>query len=250
MERVHLDFIGPLPRTERVNEHILMMVDQFTKWVECIPLPSQSAEGTARAAVNQFFSRLGCPFQVFTDQGRNFESSLFREMCDLLHIHKSRTTPYRPSANGQVERCNRTLMAAVRCFIGKNQRSWDQYLPQLAGALRSSVNRSTGYTPNMMMLGREIGLPAELIFGSPGNTGQPEGDQYVGELQTAIEGAHRVARETQTIPKTNEERLRCQGEGHRVKLGDLVYQLDTATVKGKTRKLSPSWKGPGVVIEK
>jgi hypothetical protein len=72
MERVHLDFIGPLPRTERGNEHILMMVDQFTKWVECIPLPSQSAEETAKAAVNQFFSRFGCPFQVFTDQGRNF----------------------------------------------------------------------------------------------------------------------------------------------------------------------------------
>ena len=119
--------------------------------------------------MNQFFSRFGCPFQVFTDQGRNFESSLFREMCELLHIHKSRTTPYSPSANGQVERCNRTLMVAVRCFIGKNQRSWDQYLPQLAGALKSSVNRSTGYTPNMMMLGREIGLPAELMFGSPGN---------------------------------------------------------------------------------
>jgi hypothetical protein len=48
----------------------------------------------------------------------------------------------------------------------------------------------------MMMLGREIGLPAELMFGSPGNIGHPEGDQYVGELQTAIEGAHRVARET------------------------------------------------------
>jgi hypothetical protein len=67
MERVHLDFIGPLPRTERGNEHILMMVDQFTKWVECIPLPSQSAEVTARAAVNQFFSRFGCTFHVFTD---------------------------------------------------------------------------------------------------------------------------------------------------------------------------------------
>jgi hypothetical protein len=32
--------------------------------------------------------------------------------------------------------------------------------------------------------------------------------------------------------------------------GDLVYQLDTATIKGKSRKLSPSWKGPGVVLEK
>jgi hypothetical protein len=55
-----------------------MMVDQFTKWVECIPLPSQTAEVTARAAVNEFFSRFGYPFQVFSDQGRNFESQLLQ----------------------------------------------------------------------------------------------------------------------------------------------------------------------------
>ncbi len=47
MERVHLDFMGPLPRTTQGNEYILMMVDQFTKWVECIALPSQTAEVTA-----------------------------------------------------------------------------------------------------------------------------------------------------------------------------------------------------------
>jgi hypothetical protein len=103
----------------------------------------------------------------------------------------------------------------------------------------------------MMMLGREIGLPAKLMFGGPGNTGQPEGDQYVGELQTAIEGAHRVARETL---KQSQKRMKrdydVKVRVRELKLGDLVYQLDTATVKEKTRKLSPSWKGPGVVIEK
>jgi hypothetical protein len=57
-----------------------------------VPLPT--AVSIYPSPVNQFFSRFGCPFQVFTDQGRNFESSLFREMCELLHIHKSRTTPY------------------------------------------------------------------------------------------------------------------------------------------------------------
>ena len=102
MERVHIDFIGPLPRTERGNEHCLMMVDQFTKWVECIPLSSQKAEVTARAAVDEFFSRFGFPFQLFSDQGRNFESKLFEALCKMLKIHKARTTPYRPSANGQL----------------------------------------------------------------------------------------------------------------------------------------------------
>ena len=55
IERVHLDFLGPLPITSAGNQHILVMVDQFTKWVECVPLPSQTAEVTARAAVNEFF---------------------------------------------------------------------------------------------------------------------------------------------------------------------------------------------------
>ena len=116
------------------------MVDQFTKWVECITLPSQTADVTARVAVNAVFARLGYPFNIFTDQGRNFQSRLFKSICEILQMHKSRTMPYRPSANGQVERFNRTLMDAVRCFVNKSQDNWDEHLSQLARAIRSSVN--------------------------------------------------------------------------------------------------------------
>ena len=76
MERVHIDFLGPLPKTPRGNEHILMMVDQFTKWVECVPLSSQTAEVTAKAVIDGFFSRFSYPFQIFSDKGQNFESKL------------------------------------------------------------------------------------------------------------------------------------------------------------------------------
>jgi hypothetical protein len=66
--------------------------------------PSQTAEITAQAAINEYFARFGYPFQIFTDQGGNFESALFKAVCDLLKIHQARATPYKPSANGQVER--------------------------------------------------------------------------------------------------------------------------------------------------
>ena len=155
MERVHLDFLGPLPTSTRGNTCILVLVDQFTKWVECIPLPDQTAKSTAEAML-EIFGRLGTPLEIFTDQGRNFESNLFHEVCRLMHIRKTRTTPYRPSANGQVERFNRTLMDAVRCFVQQKSNQWDAWLPQLTGALRSSVNRSTGFTANRLMLGREV----------------------------------------------------------------------------------------------
>ena len=68
MERVHLDFFGPLPVTKKGNSYVLMMVDQFTKWVECVPLPNQSAE-TAAKAINIFFLRFVFPFQIRTDRG-------------------------------------------------------------------------------------------------------------------------------------------------------------------------------------
>ncbi|MCW4335780.1 MAG: RNase H-like domain-containing protein [Candidatus Thiodiazotropha endolucinida] len=184
MERVHLDFLGPLPKTQNGNEYILMMVDQFTKWVECIPLPTQTAEETARAAVDNFFSRFGFPFQVFSDQGRNFESKLFVELCKALQIHKARTTPYRPSSNGQVERYNRTLMDAVRCFIGKKQDQWDRHLQQLAGALRASVNRQTGFTANKLMFGREVNMPAHLMFPHAGDKSRNT-SEYIGGLTSS-----------------------------------------------------------------
>ena len=102
LERVHIDFLGPLPKMDRGNEPIQMKVDQFTKWVECLPLPSQIAEVTAQAVVNDF-SRFGYPFQILSDQGRNFESKLFSALWNAKQIHKAKTMPYRPSTNGQVE---------------------------------------------------------------------------------------------------------------------------------------------------
>jgi transposase InsO family protein len=250
MERVHIDFMGPLPVTPRGNEHILMIVDQFTKWVECFPLPSQTAEVTARAAVNGFFSRFGYPFEIFSDQGRNFESKLFTAMCEALHIHKTRTTPYRPSANGQVERHNRTLMDAVRCFIGNSQDQWDLNLHQIAGALRASVNRSTGYTPNKMMLGREVNSPAYLMFPQVGRQ-HLDPDSYVAEHTSTLGDAHQKAR---AMLKTTSRRMKRNYDlrilERPYKQGDLVYILDSATVKGKCRKLCSPWKGPGVIAKK
>lgn len=55
MEKVHLDFLGPLSRTEAGNEYIQKFLDCFTKWIECVPLPSYPVKVTTRAAINYFF---------------------------------------------------------------------------------------------------------------------------------------------------------------------------------------------------
>ena len=249
MERVHLDFMGPLPLTPRGNSHLLVMVDQFSKWIEIVPLPSQTAAVTAKAAVDSFFARFGNPFQIHSDQGRNFESKLFEALCQMLQIHKTRTTPYRPSSNGQVERYNRTLTQMIRCHID-SQKNWDEHLQQLAGAVRSSVNRHTGYTANMMMLGREVNTPADLMFTSDSPQLPQDPSDYVQQLRSTLQEVHSLARKhLQTSLERMKKDYDLRVREHTYKVGDVVYWLQSATKKGKCKKLTPAWSGPGVVIQ-
>ena len=144
-----------------------MVVDQLSKWAECYALSDQTAERVAGILVSDFIGRLGCPLELHNDQGRNLESRMFKEVCDLLKIVKTRTTPYRPSANGQVERMNRTILQIPRCFIQGQQEDWDLHLATVVMAIRSTVNRQTGFTPNFLMFGQEVLQPIDLML-NPG----------------------------------------------------------------------------------
>ena len=248
MERVHIDILGPFMDSNRGHKYILMIVDQFTKWVECCAIPNQSAETVCRHMVDQFISRFGTPTIIHSDQGRNFVSDLFTGVCALLDIVKTRTTPYRPSSNGQVERYNLTLMNAVRCFIRGEYRDWDLHLPVLAMALRSVPNRMTGYSPNYMMLGREISMPDSLFGVGKVNEVLRDAPSYLQELQRNLSRAHDAARDTL------QENLVRQKSYHDRRLherqfepGDLVYKLDTSTKIGLSAKLKPVYIGPYLV---
>ena len=164
MDRVAIDLIGPLPLTTRKNRYILVLVDYFTRWLEAFPLPDQTAETVAHKMVTEFVCRFVAPLEIHTDQGRNFESDLFQEVCCLLEITKTCTTAYHPSSNGLVERCNGTLGSMIRSYLEDGDKDWDRFIPMLTAAYRSTVHSSTGFTPNYMMLGRETTTPVDLQF--------------------------------------------------------------------------------------
>ncbi|PIK55613.1 hypothetical protein BSL78_07465 [Apostichopus japonicus] len=162
-----MDILGPLPVTDTGNRYILCVADYFTKWTEAYAIPNQEAVTVARVFVEQFVLRFGVPLQLHTDQGRNFESNLFKELAQLLGIDKTRTTAFHPQSDGMVERFNRTLEAMLSAVVSENQRDWDEWLPHVTMAYRSSVHETTGETPSVMMLGREMNLPVDLLVPPP-----------------------------------------------------------------------------------
>ncbi|GBM00130.1 Retrovirus-related Pol polyprotein from transposon 412 [Araneus ventricosus] len=124
-----LDILGPLPVTTKGNRYVLVLMDYFTKWPEVIPIPDQEASTLAEELVRAWISRYGVPMILHSDQGTNFNSALFTELCKLLGILKTLTTALHPESDGMVERFNRTILNHLSLFVSKNQTDWDTHLP-------------------------------------------------------------------------------------------------------------------------
>ncbi len=252
MDRIATDISGPFPVTEQKNKYILVVVDQFTKWVEAYAIPDQLAETVACKIVYEFTSRMGLPLDLHSDRGSNYTSKLFSEVCRILEVNRTLSSPYHPSSNGMVERFHHTLLGMISAYVSEHQRDWDKHLPLLTSAYRSCVHESTGFSPNMLMLGREVHQPITLKYGFPGESRQPVSTvDYACELwdrMTEIQHLVRAHLKDTAGKQKRDHDTRLSINSYTI--GDLVYCLDSTRKIGRCPKLNPNhWKGPFVVIK-
>ena len=251
MERIAVDVLGPLPESEQGNKYLLIMADYFTKWTEAFPMQNQEANRVAEIVVKEVVSRYGVPLALHSDQGRNFESTVFTEMCRLLGIQKTRTTPLHPQSDGMVECFNRTLEAQLAKFVSDHQRDWDHHLPLLMMAYRTSVHDTTGETPAMMMMGRDLRLPVDLFIGRPEDEPPVQKSDYAQNLLNRLEKVHDYARQHLKMKSDKmKSHYDLQAIGDELKEGDAVWLYNPQRKKGVSPKLSQPWQGPYVVTKR
>ncbi|XP_022111409.1 protein NYNRIN-like [Acanthaster planci] len=256
MERVALDIVGPLPETAKRNKYILVVGDYLSKWMEAYPLADQTAEAVAETFVKEFVCRFSVPEVLLSDQGSNFESQVFTEMCHILGIDKARTCPYNPKSDGLIERFNRTLVNMVPMMIEpeRRQRDWDEKLPLATFAYRATPQESTGESPNMLMLGREVRLPIDLTTEATTDEKEPEGvveTDYANELRRRLRAAHERARicllQSARRQKTCYDR---RTTSPKLEPGNFVWLHNPAKKKGLSPKLQCRWEGPYLIMRR
>ena len=114
-----------------------------------------------------------------------------------MEVRKTRTLIRNPKGNGQAEKFNRTLVHMIKAHLKDEQEDWDLNLGCLAAAFRATPSASSGFTPNMLMLGREIRIPAELRSGHVGDSEDlsiKSYGEYVSWLRERLQMAHDIAR--------------------------------------------------------
>ena len=242
------DYLGPFPASDRGNRYILLLTDHFTKYVKILPVPDMTAETCATKIINEYVSRWGCPLAIHSDQGRTYESKIFKEMCRMLEVRKSRTSVRNPKGNGHSERFNRTLLRMIKAYLCGEQKNWDLHLGCLAGAYRATPNESTKLTPNLLTIGREIRLPAELVFGSAVAHRDEEitsYGEYVDKLRSRLQDAHDIARRhLGSAAKRSKDIYDTKLAVNTYNMGDLVWYLAETRKVGAMPKLERLYEGP------
>ena len=211
---------------------------------------SNEVKMVAETLFEGFISRIGVPMNIHSDQGRNFKSKLFKQMCNLLGIKKTRTTAFRPCSNGLVERYNRTLNEMLCTTVGEHPQAWDQVLPLLTVAYRGPPYELTGFSPNFIVYGRELFMPMDIMMGRPEGSEEVDELYYVWELWERFEDAYEVAREHLKLSANRQKRyydVRVNEQPY--KPGDLVWTMNKVRKKGKCPKMQMRWIGPLTVVK-
>ena len=140
---VHVDLVGPLGPSEGYS-YIFTMIDRFTRWPEAVPIREPTAEAIARVFLNTWVARFGVPSVVMTDQGRQFESYLWRDLMRLLGSDRVRSNAYHPIANGMVERFHRQLKASLASHPLRSQ--WTKAFQLVLLGINSALKEDLGCT--------------------------------------------------------------------------------------------------------
>ena len=119
-EKIETDIAGPFPTTKQGNRYILVVGDYFTKLTELYAMPNMKAETVADIIFRAWIKRYGCPIEIHSDQGRQYESDVFKKMCQLLEINKTRTTSFLPRSDSMIERVNITVNDMLSKYIKRH----------------------------------------------------------------------------------------------------------------------------------
>ena len=164
LELVHMDYLSLEP-SKGNTENVLVITDHFTRYALAYPSETQTAQATARILWDNFICHYVFPEKFISDQGRNFESDLIKELCKIAGVKKLHTTPYHPQGNGQCERFNSTLCNMLGTLSEEEKSDWKSYLGCMTHAYNCTKHASTTYSPYFLMFGRHPRLPIDVEFG-------------------------------------------------------------------------------------
>ena len=224
MELVCIDFLT-LERFNGGFEKVLLITDHFTRYSQAFPTRNELAKTTVKVLFENFIVHYSFPACLHSKHGRNFESSVIKELCSLACVEKSKTTPYHPMGNGLVERFNQMLLNMLGTLENHKKEDWKSYVAPLVHSFNAIKHPSTGYSRYFLMFGRHPRLAVDTYLGipSPEESTVVSQDHYAAKLKKRFQFANKNAsKESQEAAERNKANYYVKVHEATLDIGDRV----------------------------
>ena len=145
-----VDIKGPLS----TGEYLLAIIDYYSRFPFIFILRNTDSNKIVTCFEN-LFCMFGYPVELVSDNGTQFISEETENYLKFNNVIHRTTSPYWPSANGEVDRFNRTLKKTIDCFTAEGK-DWKEWLNSFLLDYRSSIHRATGKSPADVLFGFDI----------------------------------------------------------------------------------------------
>ena len=243
--QISIDLITGLPRSSSGHQYILTIVDQFSRFVQCVALTDKTPQQVAKALAERWYGIIGVPGSVHSDQGGECDSGFMQRVMKILGVRKSRTASYSPQGNSIAELMNRTVGTLLKAsvFPNKTARFWPKLLPYICLAINESPT-VTGYSPRELLLGKTPSyhrLPLVAF-----NNEMVTHDDFLQATRLGQEFMWNVVRALQDRPRPGKD---VSQRSHSYKEGDFVLLKDLTIGKPGESKLRPRYLGPYRILK-
>jgi hypothetical protein len=164
-EKIQMDFIVNLDPDEFGVNHIMVIIDTFSRWVTLTTLKGLSAQQAADALV-QHCGRFGFPKIISHDQDAIFMGTVMQEAMQLIRSQSLPTMSYSKEESGIVERANKEVFRHIRNFIFDNaaKKNYSRYIPFVERIINASIHKATGFSPAQIIFGNSVDLNRGTII--------------------------------------------------------------------------------------
>ena len=140
----------------------------------------------------------------------------------------------------------------IKSYLRGEQEEWDLNLQYIAAAYRATQQESTSLTPNLLMLGREVRHPLEMIIGDSTQEGNLiNSGKYAAELKERLQKAHSIAQKhLQASARRQKDNYNHKLQQNQYREGQLVWMKNEERREGISPKLQPSFVGPFLITKK
>jgi hypothetical protein len=243
---VAMDILSTGVPSAKGYQHILVIIDLYTKFQQYVPLKTETAEEVCEAWLQHWYAIHGAPEKLLTDQGSAFTSHLLYDMLELLKMRKVFTTAYHPQTDGRVERQNRVILDMLAKLTGEKMSQWPRYLGIIAHAFNAVENSTTGVSPYFATFGANPRSTVAQLLYDPNKTRTAEGVEMRRNLRIADE----IIKQHQARHSEQRQLQNTESGASIPKLvvGEKVMLFNKPDTTSKTRKLEKPWAGRGVVV--